>query len=260
MEENIDFDEICDKIDSCQKLKDSPVVKDDDKAMKECQVINKNDDQVVKDGDCLKDMTELSREEKQQHLHSYHRDETVVRQKHGVSEDNIHMKNAQQWNPSLQTKDDLSENCMDPGSLRGDGHSLKDEEGVGEKPSISDVGIDNSTNEHFGENKILDTLKKPQRFPCGLCRQTLKTDKALQRHRYKIHIKEKRKIGKVKRFICEDKDCRKKFTVRRLMRKHMLLEHGLEVSELNKDKYVCGECGRNCMNRYNLEHHIAANN
>ena len=40
----------------------------------------------------------------------------------------------------------------------------------------------------------------------------------------------------------------------------MLLEHGLEVSELNKDKYVCGECGRNCMNRYNLENYIAAYN
>ena len=55
---------------------------------------------------CLKDMTELSREEKHQHLHSYHRDETVVRQKHGVSEDNIHMKNDQQLNPSLPTKDE----------------------------------------------------------------------------------------------------------------------------------------------------------
>merc|ERR1719334_3062135 len=149
---------------------------------------------------------------------------------------------------------------MDPGSLPGDGHSLKVEEGIDEKPSIEDEEIENSTNEHFGENKPSEILKKPERFPCGLCRHTLKTNKALQRHRYKIHIKEKRKLGKVKRFICEDKDCSKKFTVRRLMRKHMFLEHGLEVSELNKDKYVCGECGRNCMNRYNLENHIAAYN
>ena len=41
------------------------------------------------------------------------------------------------------------------------------------------------------------------------------------------------------------------------MRKVMILEDGIEVSEVNKDKYVCVECGSNCLKRYNLENHIA---
>ena len=132
---------------------------------------------------CLKDMTELSREEKHQHLHSYHRDETVVRQKPGVSEDfpgvsdvlitcsksvvKIEVKNVQEWNPSLLTKDDLSENYIDPGSLRGDGLSIKVEEGVGKKYPIDDDGIGNPTSEHFGEIET-EILEKPELFPCYL--------------------------------------------------------------------------------------------
>merc|ERR1719357_815858 len=107
---------------------------------------------------------------------------------------------------------------MDYGSVRGDGHNLEVEEGVGKKSSIDD---ENSTNEQFGENKT---------------------------------------SGKVKHISCEDKDCTKKFTVQRLMRKHMLSEHDVGVSQENKDRYVCGECGRKCMNAYNLENHIAAHN
>ena len=104
---------------------------------------------------CLKDMTELSREEKHQHLHSYHRDETVVRQKHGVSEDfpdDVKMKNVQEWNPSLQTKDHLTENCMDPGSLPGDENRLEVEEGVREKSLTNDDWIEKLASARFLRN------------------------------------------------------------------------------------------------------------
>ena len=73
----------------------------------------------------------------------------------------------------------MSENCMDPGSVRGDGHNLEVEEGVGKKSSIDDDRIENSTNESFGEDKNSEMFMEHESFPCGLCPQTLKTVKAL---------------------------------------------------------------------------------
>ena len=130
---------------------------------------------------CLKDMTELSREEKHIHLHSYHRDETVL------SGNNIHMESDQEWNLSLQTKDDLSGNCMDSGSLRGDGHNLEVEEGVGKKSSTDCEQCGKKFKSRIGLKYHINNHKGVRDYKCNICEADYTTAAALSVHKIAKH-------------------------------------------------------------------------
>ena len=116
------------------------------------------------------------------------------------------------------SQEDLNENDLDPAFVQRVSHTDNTEEALGEESTI-----EHCTNEYFGKNKTSEILKKAERFPCGLSNQSLKTDKALERHG--LHLREILKLGKFKHFICEHKDGNKKFTVQRLMREHMVHGH-----------------------------------
>lgn len=89
-------------------------------------------------------------------------------------------------------------------------------------------------------------------FPCDHCNQSLKTEKALLRHKTKAHTTKNSK----KLFSCEHKGCAEIFVLRKQLWSHMLSAHGIDVSPENKDRYVCSDCGKKCLSKHEFEKHI----
>ena len=146
--------------------------------------------------------------------------------------------------------------CLALGTYIDDinGNSFSDE---------SDKNLNNIEDQDYepikSKSKICPKSPGEKQIPCDICGQSLKTEKALVRHKFKVHKTKTESTENIlkdpKKFSCEHDGCSEVFQLRKLLWSHMMSEHGVDMSAENKERYNCSECGKKCLSKHDLEKH-----